>query len=242
MNRRTFITLAGGAALSTAFIFPFRIFSSDKRGGMEPFHWARLKFELTKDAPDKWNAHPWGDEFFLDRLQEYTNLNVDRTWYVAPLDNLDEMIKYPFIFMTAEEEFGFSELQRKNFAEYLNRGGFIFADDCVSPGGGDFFFADMKKKVEDLFGQKMVKLPDDHEIYRCFFKLNGLPHVQGKSHGGWALFLNGRMAVFLNAGDLHCGWCSFKLRKTNGKSWFTEEKELNSVKMGINILTYAITH
>lgn len=243
LNRRRFIKLLGCAGFALAF-GPFVFSASDKRDDMEPFHWARLRFKQSMRARDEWNAHPWADEHLLNALHKYTNLNVDRTWHVASLDNLKEMSQYPFIFMTSENKFEFTASQQANFKEYLNRGGFIFADDCVVGRTKDYFFIDIREKLEALFGQKMVKLPNDHEIYRCFYKLNGLPHMQGTPHGGWALFINGRMAVFLSPSDIHCGWESQRISglRRNRRGWFSKDKENDAIKMGINIIVYALTH
>ena len=218
----------------------------DKRDNKEPFHWARVKFKVVEDVPDKWDISPWGDDFFLNMLHAYTDLNVDRTWHVAPLDDLEEMVKYPFLFMTSEGDFEFNRKHQENFVEYLSRGGFIFADDCVYNNDkglpNDRFFSCMKDKLETLFGKKMIRLPDDHEIYRNYYKLKGLPYMQGQAHGGYALFIDGRMAVFLSPHDIHCGWCSMSQVAAGQESWFSRKKSSDSVKMGINILIYAMTH
>jgi len=213
-----------------------------KKRSIEPFQWARLKFKLTVRANDQWDVHPWADELLLDMLEKYTSLNVDKNWHVVSLSKLDEMMKFPLIFMTTENKFSFTTKQQYNFKEYIERGGFIYADDCVYDSFGDFFFKDLKQKVEKLFGKKMVRLPDDHEIYNCFYKLKKLPYLQGIDHGGWALFLNGRMALFLTPTDIHCGWASCKLTITNGKGWFPKKNGYDAIKMGINIIVYAMTH
>ncbi|NOY75317.1 MAG: DUF4159 domain-containing protein [Kiritimatiellaeota bacterium] len=243
LTRRGFIKLMGSAGLATAFLTPSLLAAPlDKRDDMEPFHWARLKFTLTEKALDEWNVYPWADELLLDMLQKYTSLNVDRDWHVASLDKLEEMVQYPFIFMTSENKFNFAGVKRRNFKEYLERGGFIYADDCVIGRTGDKFFLDLREKVERLFGKKMVRLPNDHQIYRSFYKLDGLPYPQGKNHGGWALFLNGRMALFSTPTDIHCGWASLKLSMEGGNGWFPKKMNYDSIKMGINIVVYAMTH
>jgi hypothetical protein len=213
-----------------------------EKRSVEPFQWARLKFKLTVQANDHWDVHPWADEFLLDMLEKYTSLNVDKNWHVVSLNKLDEMMKFPLIFMTTENKFSFTKKQQANFKEYIERGGFIYADDCVYDVYGDFFFKDLKNKVEKLFNKKMVRLPDDHEIYNCFYKLKKLPYMQGVDHGGWALFLNGRMAVFLTPTDIHCGWASCRNIVKNGSGWFSKKKSYDAIKMGINIIVYAMTH
>lgn len=218
--------------------------ADDKRDDKEPFHWARVKFLTTDRVKDKWNIYPEADVYLLKTLKTSTGLNIDTTWYVAPLDDLDEMCKYPFLFMTTEGRFQFTATHQTNLVEYLKRGGFIFVDDCVYKGGKeDGFFTDFRDKIEFLFDRKMVKLPNGHEIYHSFYDLpEGLPYLQGVRHGGHALFIDGRMAIFLSAADIHCGWKSEQVMASGWSGWFPKDLSEDSIKMGVNILMYVMSH
>ena len=218
--------------------------AGDKRNHMEPFHWARVKFTTTDSVKDNWNAWPNADTYFLKQLKKATGLNIDTTWYVAPLEDLDEMSKYPFLFMTSEGRFEFTPLQQRNMVEYLKRGGFLLADDCVyADGRHDGFFIDFKEKIEHLFNQRMVKLPNEHEIYHSFYDLpNGLPYVQGINHGGYALFIDGRMAIYLSPTDIHCAWKSLELNSRGESGYFSQSVCQGGLKMGINIMMYVMSH
>ena len=52
------------------------------------------------------------------------------------------------------------------------------------------------------------------------------------------LFYDDRLALFLTAGDVHCGWSHI--------DWFcgglTHEDTVECWKMGVNIIIYALTH
>lgn len=212
----------------------------------EPFHWARIQFALKEQVEAHWNADPASDTYFLRNLKKNTNINVDETWHSVALTNVDEMAKYPLLFMTAEGRFDIDAGQSACLKEYLQRGGFIYADDCVIRQTGDHFFTSCREIIEKTFGQKMVRLPDDHELYHCLYDIpGGAPFTQGVNHGGWAFFIDGRMAVFLTPGDIHCGWASKYLREQNSPNaapWFPPEIEDNCIKMGINVIVYAMTH
>ena len=130
----------------------------------ERFFWGRVKFNSDKKVPDQWDAWPVFDVFFLSILKKRTNIEVDETWYVADLKDPDELVKYPILFMTADGNFECSENELANLKEYLLRGGFLFADDCVFGSAGDKFFTGFKQKIEALFGRQMVRLPNDHSI------------------------------------------------------------------------------
>ena len=82
----------------------------------------------------------------------------------------------------------------------------------------------------------MLKIPYDHEIFHIYFDFpEGSPHMQGVKHGAYGLFEpgTGRIMTVNTPGDLHCGWCN---------SFFTPEKNLAAIKMGINIIIYFLSH
>jgi hypothetical protein len=64
---------------------------------------------------------------------------------------------------------------------------------------------------------------------------NGCPAMHGVDHGAWGLFENGtgRLMTVVTPGDLHCGWMN---------RYWSPEKNLEGIKMGINILMYYLTH
>ncbi len=244
MNRRLFLKTSGVGVLSTIALKNSLLFGETKKeiATETPFHWARVKFDVEKGVPDKWDIHPDGDAYFLKMLKKYTNINVDETWHVANLGNIEEMKDYPFTFMTADGDFNCTEKQLLNLKEYLERGGFLFADDCVHGTSGDRFFKGFKSKIEKTFKTKMVKLPNNHDIYHNFYDLkNGLPHSQGVNHGGYGLYLNNRLSIFLSPSDLHCAWTTMSRNANeNQRLWFPKETCYDALKMGINIVSYAM--
>jgi hypothetical protein len=208
----------------------------------QEFQWARVKFDTKRDIIDKWDIDLQFDLDFLRAVQEMTTLKVDIKVNTVSFENLDEVTKYPLVFIHGEGEPNFSEKEVKNMREYMLRGGFIFADDCVYQKKGDYFFKGMREVLETrVFPEKKLELlPITHEIYHCHFEFpEGLPYIQGVNHGGWGLSdEKGRLMVFLCSTDLHCGWGKDK----EGKKWFGEKKFIEACKMGINIIIYALTH
>jgi len=210
-----------------------------------PFHWGRVKFD-TKGAPygqDKlWNAGSWCDPYFLNLMKKQTNINVDTTWREVHLDNLDEMDKFPMLFFTANSRFELPDKQKANLKEYLERGGFLFSDDCVVSPDGDFFFQSFKRMVEEMFGKPMERLPDSHAIYHCVYDIpHGASFNQGKDHGGYGLTLNGNLGIVLTPGDIHCGWGSYQRRLDGQRPWFKSEQiEIDSIRFAINMISYAM--
>ena len=150
---------------------------------------------------------------------------------------MESLTRYPFVFATDEQHFKFSQKEEDNLVEFVRRGGFIYGDDCVIGSTGILFFLDFRKMMNRIFPDNpMRRVPDDHELYHCYFDLpRGLPYLQGQDLGSWATFdrSGGRILTLLTPTDMHCGWtCRF----------FTPEQNMESLKMGINIIIYYLSH
>ena len=228
------------------------------------FIFPRVKFTPIKVpgrglGDDLWNVRPGGDRNLLRRLSTVIRcktkpiINVTEDGFVpqyatkegqlnaiVTFDNPDQINKYPFLFMTDENEFGFTQNQKENLLNYIKRGGFVFMDDCVVGDGGDFFFRSAYDLLEEVFGRGSVKtVPKQHEIFRNVYDLSsiGLPYMKGQNHGARGVFINDRLAVFLSSNDIHCGWCDNTRRNFPSPMQYEQ-----AIQMGINIIMYAITH
>jgi hypothetical protein len=208
-----------------------------------PVPWSRLKYVGENNDQEDWHVHPQGDLNLLDSIRGQTTVNIDKKWNVADVSNLDSMTQYPFLFMHGEDEPYLDDTAAKNIREYLQRGGFLFAEDCVNGYGhhgsnrnNDYFFTSMATQLPAILpGSTIEKVPFDHPVFHCFHHFdNGLPHMQGTEHGLWSVTLNGRVVAFISPSDLHCGW-------VNGDDWFFPGATRQALQMGINIYLYAMT-
>ena len=203
------------------------------------FFLPRLMFHVKDETGDQWNIYPMADVILRKRLRQLTNINVSDDPVIVRLADLDTACRYPFVFATSEGYFDLPENEERNLKEYLMRGGFVYADDCVVGKTGDRFFKDYLKMINRLFEKErlaMKRVPNDHEIYHCYFDFpDGAPFLQGVNHGGHALFEpgTGRIMTYLTPGDLHCGWLCM---------WCPKEMSEACLKMGINIIIYYLMH
>jgi len=64
---------------------------------------------------------------------------------------------------------------------------------------------------------------------------DGCPHMQGVPHGAYGLFERGtgRIMTINCPGDIHCGW--------QNRFW-SDGRNLEAIKMGINIIIYFLSH
>ncbi len=204
------------------------------------FVFPRLKFSVKDETRDIWNTGLKGDAILRKHLRELTNINASEEPKTVRLADFDDLCQHPFVFMTSEGYFTLPENEEKNLREFLERGGFVHADDCVYTGAGkqeDRFFRDYVKLVDKLFPENpMRKVPLDNEIFHIYFDFpDGCPFMQGVNHGLYGQFEpgTGRLRTVASPGDLHCGWMS---------EYFGKEKDMAAIKMGINIIIYFLSH
>jgi hypothetical protein len=224
-------------ALTIIFLLSGLSFCDDK------YHWARVKFlgfrAQDKGGHDAWDISMGNDLEFLNFLEKNTTIKPEKKVNVATLDKLEEIVKYPVLFMTEEVEITFKDIEIKNMREYCLRGGVIWADDCVYQEKGDYFYKSIVKTIENKVfpGKKMEKLTMEHDIFHCHFDMaKGLPYNQGSPEGAWGLHDDkGRLMIIITPSDIHCGWDSVG-------NHFGDKNITDSYRMGTNIVIYALTH
>lgn len=147
-----------------------------------------------------------------------------------------ELFNYPFLFLTGHGNIKFTDQEVLALREYLISGGFLFAND--SYGLASAFGREMKRVFPE---KELVELPFNQEIYHCRYKFpNGLPKIHEhdkKPPQGFGIFWEDELVVFFAyESDIGDGWEDYEVHHD------PPEKRLAALKMGANIVTYALTH
>jgi len=193
---------------------------------------ARVKYKGGGDWYNDPSAIPNLGEFIV------MNTGVDISNEEARVSLTEEtLFSYPILFMTGHGRIVLIQEELKRLRTYLLKGGFLYADDDY---GMDFYFRSVMRKV---FPDRTFKeLPFSHEIYRCFYKFeNGLPKIHehdNKPPQGFGIFDDyERLMVFYTyETNISDGWADPKVHKD------PPEKREAALKMGTNIIIYALLH
>lgn len=203
---------------------------------MPEFVFSRLQY----DSGDWDRVDPRMPSNLLDSLVAYTTIPVDPKESVVPLAS-SELFEAAFCYLSGRKLVQFSDRERLNFERYIRRGGFVFADDCNHDIDG-LFAKSFEAQMSAIFGpQALVKLPNDHPLYRAFFQFPGPPTTSFELNG-WgddlvhdylkAIEINGRIAVLYSNKDYGCEW-DYDFRN---KRFLAED----NTKFGVNIIAYAM--
>ena len=222
------------------------------------FFIARVKFD-SEAGENPWNMRSDGEKYLLEELSKAVRCKVkipggggiNAFNAIVDFNYADDLHKCPFLFMTASGHFSFNDTQKQNFKSYVEEGGFIFMDDCVSHRPpGDFFYRSSRQLLEHLFGKPALKnLSAEHEIFYNIYDFSriGIPYMQGKKWPPLGIFIEDRLAVLLTATDLHCGWVDRShgwfgapgIRRNFGTGTHGYSE---AIKMGINLIMYVLSH
>jgi hypothetical protein len=101
----------------------------------------------------------------LRRLQtELEHVGIDPAVETPNLPATDPaLFDYPLIYMHGRKNFSFSEEERGRLRQYLENGGFLFADACC---GAEQFDASFREMIEQTCGQPLERIPLSSPLYQ----------------------------------------------------------------------------
>jgi hypothetical protein len=216
------------------------------------FVFARVKYSSYGGGWRKWETDfPDSDLNFSYRLQELTALETDPYGKIVELSD-ERLFDYPFIYMIEPGQMELTEEEVLGLRKYLLNGGFMMVDDFWGEDEWYNFAQEMKRVLPD---KEPVDLPLEHEIFHIVYDLKEKPQVP--SIHAWmrgyvserydAPYANYRaihddkgriMVMICHNTDLGDGW----EREGESPEYFREMSEKWSYPLGINIVTYAMTH
>jgi len=229
------------------------------------FTFVRIRYESYggwgRRSGGSWRTdYPDSDLNFSLRLQQLTTLKVNPEPIVLELTD-DELFDYPFIYIIEPGSLAFSEAEVEALRRYCLNGGFLMVDDFW----GDSEYENLRMQLQRVFpDRKPQEVPLSHEIFHCVYDLKEKPQVPAinaarRGYDGslgtfeWsrdgsdtstphykAIYDDAdRIMVFIcHNTDLGDGW-----EREGENQWYFEEFSVKKAyPMGINIVTYAMTH
>jgi hypothetical protein len=155
----------------------------------------------------------------------------------ARVELLDEdLFRYPLLYMNGHGEVRFSQAEVERLREYLELGGFLWADDNY---GMDRSF---RREIAKVFPEtKLVELPFDHDLFHGFYDLDGgTPKIHehdGEPARSFGLFHQGRLVVvYTQEADIGDGLEDAAVHQD------PEPVREEAMKFAVNLVVYAMTH
>ncbi len=202
---------------------------------------AKFTFTRLRYTSGDWDTDQRMPSNILNSLIEYTTIPINTQEKIIDLSS-NEIFASPFCYLSGHKLVQFNGQECSNFKQYVQNGGFVFADDCNHDIDG-LFARSFETQMTALFGtHALKKIPANHPIYSSFFKFEKGPPNTAFELNGWgddlihdylkAIEINGRIAVLYSNKDYGCEW-DYDFRN---KRFLAED----NTKFGVNIVLYAM--
>ncbi|MDX1946795.1 MAG: DUF4159 domain-containing protein [Pirellulaceae bacterium] len=182
-------------------------------------------------------------------MERQLQMQVDlRKQLIAPLD--ERLYDFPLIFTHGRRAFRFSAAERKALKDYLDRGGFLFADAiCANPQFAESLRAELKQIYPEA---NFARIPPSHPLFTDEFRGFNLqsvtlrdPQIRAGDDPLTAklvkttpllegLEIDGRLAVILSPYDISCAL--EKGASMDCKGYLPAD----AARLGANVLLYAL--
>lgn len=215
------------------------------------FVFARIQF--TSHAPGRgfWRrptpcgplegwAHdyPAAEQNILQLTREATRINLNKDSYAMVRLDSDELFRYPWGLMSEVGEMTLTDREVANLRTYLDRGGFIVADDFDGP-NLEWFQQQMNRVFP---GRQFVPLTVDNPIFHTLYEVKTLEMEPPYPQRGFPRFYgyyddHGRLSMILDDNnDLGDFW-----------EWIDDVRyplvpSAEGLRFGINYFLYSLTH
>lgn len=200
--------------------------------GARAFGIARLKYGGGGD----WYGDQTSLRNLMAAMRERTGLAVagDDAAVVEP--GSAALFQYPFAFAAGHGNFRLTDAEVPNVRRWLDQGGFLWVDD-------DFGIApSFRREIKRLYPDaELVEIPYDHPLFHSLYDFpRGLPKIHEHDGGpakGFGIVHGGRLCVFFSFDcDLGDGLEDEEIHHD------PPEKREAALRMGMNIVEYALTH
>ncbi len=190
--------------------------------------------KLKHGSGDDWNNHGRG----LANLTAYTERqwNKDLTWQVidAGAAQVEDLLEAPVLFLNGRLGLDFTAEQKQKLRDYIDRGGFIFAEACC---GGEAFDRDFRRLMTEIFPEPeygLSLLPPEHPVWYAQQPVN--PDYLRPL---WGIEYGCRTSVVYCPANISCQW---ELARSGRDVKYPKNVQDDidaALAIGVNVLTYA---
>jgi hypothetical protein len=212
------------------------------------FNMTVIDYDLANKNTDRF---PTAVEELMRYMRDNTKINAKIEGTTLRLSD-PAIMKAPFLYMTGwDAVVQLTDTEKKNLGDYLNNGGFLFAEDIRQSDpttgltsrdpavDGTPFDRQFKALVKEPLvlgseGNKWQKIPKKHPLFYSFYDFEDGPPLGGATGGNVfyleMLELRGRVAVVFS--DLNVSWY-----------WgdpYADARE-RGLQFGVNLIVFALT-
>ena len=197
-------------------------------------------FATAQYESGDWDSAPLLPANLVDTVARYTSIPVAPRGAIVSLAS-DDLLRYPFVWLTGHLPVRFTSREREQLRRFADRGGMLVVDDHNHDVDGAFHKT-ASEEIARAVGP-LVQLPNDHPLYRAFFRFEDGPPATSHELNGWgdnlvhkhlhAALRGDRIAVLYSNKDYSSEWNYHP----DSKKFFS----VDNTRFAVNMIVYALT-
>ena len=150
------------------------------------------------------------------------------TWQIVDpnVSTVEDLMQAPIAYFNGHKAPEFTEEGKKNLRDFVEQGGFIFAEACCGEKEFDSGFRELMKEIFSEEEYKLHPLAEEHAVWRARHLLS--PDV----HPLWGIEHGCRTVVIYSPEDLSCYWNQAENSPAN-------PAVIKALRVGQNVVDYA---
>ncbi len=184
-----------------------------------------------------WDLHPKGVHQLTRNLEQQWNAKLAWQTIDSTKATANELLETPVLFISGQRMLKLDQKQKDALKEYVENGGFIFAEACQGDGCGDVgeFDAQFQTLMDELFPDSPLDpLAVDHPIWNAHFNL-----TPSKTRPLLGLQACCRTSVVYCPRNLACLWRVDRPSLLKLCNQATKQEVEYTSQLGINVVSYA---
>ena len=187
-----------------------------------------------------------------DAVNRYTNIRskVDKHLFVDSRKLFDT----PFVYLSVDDQFELTEIESRNFGEYLRKGGFAVLDNGTPEDEFGASEASLRQMLRDSLGSdaKFLPIPKKHPLYHCFYDFDdGPPNGSeiktsqvttierlGETYNRTTM---SKQVLYLEGITLEDRLVAIYSDKGYAGKWAATSNNEPQLRMGVNMVVFALT-
>jgi hypothetical protein len=194
--------------------------------------------------------YPKGDRYYASILRRLTTIDVRSVEQPVNLEDGNDVFDWPYLIVGLAGNWDLDDEMVVKLREYLERGGFLFADSFFGSAQWEGFTEGMRRIFPD---REIVDLPDDHQLFHTVYNLDAqgqVPNMNSLLGGGGGYLSDGDTphwrAILDDSGRVMVA-IAFNSDVSDSFQWaddpdYPAEAASLGLRMGVNFAVYALTH
>lgn len=196
--------------------------------GRRPVVIAKLKYGNGND----WNRHRSGVHNLVRDVERLWDQKL--SWQTVDIQaaTVPDLLESPVLFLSGRDALQLTDEQKLSLKQYVQNGGFVFAEACC---GGENFDRTFRSLMKELFPESTLRLlPPEHPMWFAQREVN--PRYMRPLYGIDACC---RTSVVYCPQDLSCLWELSRGERRSGYPVPVQEEIDACLAIGANVLAYA---